>query len=385
MFQNFKRQSAGAAGLLQIGIVTENAPSGAKIRELLSKRDGVAVHLIASSSVTSQAPPPEVSIFVYELNTPDQPSALKEFARFMSERPPHLPVIVLCSAVDEELVRWFLRLRVADWLKTPFNAGELISACGRVLSQQQHVARHDLKCLTFIGARGGVGATTLAIHAALILQGLRGKRSPTCLVDLDFVSGSCADYLDLTPAWQLEELIPDPTRLDDHMMDVMLVSHAVGIRVLAAQPKYGRELSISEEVVTRALDIASQRFANLVIDLPRGAERWTDSVINGSSNVYVVTDLSIPGLKAAVRLAGDIAERSSGITSPQVIVNKFERSLFGSGISRHEAKQILRSSLGGYVRSNNWLVREAIDRGIPTTSIKPKNTIIRDLSAILQS
>jgi pilus assembly protein CpaE len=383
MFQNFKRQQAGTAGSLQIGIVSQNVSSAAKIRELLSKREGVTVRAMESSSVDAKSPPSDVAIFVYELNTPNQPSTLKEFARFMSERPSHVPVIVLCSAVDEELVRWFLRLRVSDWLKTPINAGELISACGRALSHQQH-ARHDLKCLTFIGARGGVGATTLAIHAALILQGFRGKRSPTCLVDLDLVSGSCADYLDLTPAWQLDELIPNPTRLDDHMMDVMLVSHAVGIRVLAAQTRYGRELSFSEEVVTRALDVASQRFANLVIDLPRSVERWTDSVINGSSEIYVVTDFSIPGLKAAVRLATDIAERSSAGVATKVIVNKFEKSLFGSGISRHEVVQILRSSLAGYVRANNRLAREAIDRGIPTTSIKLKNTIISDLSAIVQ-
>lgn len=382
MFQSLNRKVAKTNKILQIGVVTEDPGTGAKFQELLSRRDGVGVEVIASGSVTAKSQPKDIGIFVYELNTSKQASR-QEFDRFMSERSPNIPLIVLCPAVDDELVRWFLRLRVSDWLKTPLSPGELIAACGRVLSHHL-TPKQDGKCITFIGARGGVGATTLAIHAALILQGTSATRSPTCVVDLDFVSGSCADYLDLTPGWQLEELIPNPSRLDNHLMDIMMVTHPVGISVLAAQLKYGHSLSINEDVVTGALDLVSQRFENVVIDLPRRAERWSESVIHGSTKVFVVTDFSIPGLKAAVRLTSEIADKTGSEAPPRVIVNKFERSLFSSGISRHEVKEILRSSLAGYVRASSRLVREAIDRGIPTTSIKPKNAIMSELAGILR-
>jgi pilus assembly protein CpaE len=206
---------------------------------------------------------------------------------------------------------------------------------------------------------------------------------PVCLIDLDFASGACADYLDLNPGWQLDELLAGPERLDAHMLDAMTTVHASGINVLAAQRKYGQGTAISEELIARTLDLAAHKFPRLVIDLPRYAESWTDTVVQGSTQFYVVTDFSIPGLKAAKRMAAEIADKAGGEIRPRIIVNKYERSLFGSTISRHEVNEVLRDAFAGYVGADRKLVGEAIDRGIPTTEIKAKNVLMTDLAKIL--
>lgn len=237
--------------------------------------------------------------------------------------------------------------------------------------------------MTFIGARGGVGTTTLAIHAALILAGNGTIPAPTCLVDLDLIEGACADYMDLKANWQLDELIPNPERLDSRILDIMMSAHSSGVNVLSAQRPYSDRLDFDAEVVTRVLDLATQKFSNLVIDLPRHAASWTDSVLLGSNQTFVVTEFTIPGLKAAKRLAAELVERFDGEVKPNVIVNKYKRTIFGSGISSHEAKEILRSLLAGFVAAESKLVREAIDRGVPTTSIKARNAVMSDLAKIL--
>ncbi len=381
MFQMFNKSAAKAQRILQIGFVTQDKKIGVQLKNFVANRDGVDLRLIQSSAVTAGKQPAGINVFVYDLDFSTE-AAMQEFDRFMAERPAEIPVIVLSPAVDDEMVRWFLRLRVADWVKTPLSPGELIAACGRIIGQQA-ASRQDAKCLAFVGARGGVGATTLAIHAALILGAKTAPAVSTCLIDLDLVAGSAADYLDLAPSWQIDELLADPARLDDHMFEMMTAEHKSGIAVLSARRKFCDGHSLDEEVVVRTLDLASQKYQNLIIDLPRQSEGWTDSVILGSSSLFIVTDLSIPGLRTAKRLAADVTARYGAEVSPRVIVNKHTRSLFGSAISAHEVTKILGGTVAGYIGTYDKLVREAIDRGIPTTEIKSGNGLMTDLAKLI--
>jgi pilus assembly protein CpaE len=378
----FTRSVIDARRMLRIGFVTQDMKAGKKLRECIEKKESVDLQLIDSKSVTAARAPRNFGIFVYDLED-EKKETLGEFDRFMRERPPDIPVIVLSPSASEDLVRWFLRLRVADWLTTPLSPGELLAACGRIISQTSSL-KQDLRCVTFMGARGGVGTTTLAITAALILSGSGKKHASTCLVDLDLVSGACADYLDLKANWQFDELISNPARLDNHMLDIMLSAHPTGISVLASQRKFSDLLAFDAEVVTRALDLASQKFDNIVVDLPRFAGAWTENVIAGSNEVYVVTEATIPGLKIARRLVTEIIEKFDGEVQPRIIVNKYERSLFGSGLSGHEVNEILQKSFAGYVRNDPRAAREAIDRGVPINSIKSRSVIVRDLTRILK-
>jgi pilus assembly protein CpaE len=66
-----------------------------------------------------------------------------------------------------------------------------------------------------------------------------------------------------------------------------------------------------------------------------------------------------------------------------VIVNKHREQLFGSGLRRRDAGELLGSSLGGFVREDRALVREAIDRGLPLSAGRPSNRISRDVAKIV--
>jgi pilus assembly protein CpaE len=381
MFQIFSRSVRKARRILDIGFVTQDMEVGRQLKEFVSQREGVSLRLLASEKVASGFDAAGLSVFVYDLNASTEPH-MREFERFMAQRPAHLPVIVLSPAVDDELLRWLLRLRVADWIKTPLSPGELIAACGRVITQTGS-ARQEVKCITFTGARGGVGTTSIAVHAALLSARGKPASNSTCLVDLDLTAGACAEYLDLQPTWALDEILADPSRLDNHMLEIMTAAHPQGIGVLSARRRFGEGFAFAPEVITRTLDLASQRFQTLVVDLPRHAESWSDGVILGSSDVFVVTDFSVPGLKTARRMVNDIQNQYGGEVTPKVIVNRFSRSLFGTGLSASEVKELLGESLAGYVSAEDRLLREAIDRGIPTTDIKARNAFVSDIAKIV--
>ena len=167
------------------------------------------------------------------------------------------------------------------------------------------------------------------------------------------------------------------------MLDTMTASHAGGIAVLSTHRKFTDRLEFSEEVVTRTMDLAAQKYQNLVVDLPRHAESWSEGVLLGSSQVYVVTDLTIPGLKSARRMIDEISKQFGGEVMARAIVNKYYKPLFSTGLSATEVKKVFGADLAGYVNANDALVREAIDRGVPTTAIKSRNSVITDIRTIL--
>src|SRR5919112_3252932 len=268
----------------------------------------------------------EAAVIVIALDSKRRESlmALQTLVNHLGGR---IPVVVLTDSFDDALARWFLQIKVSDFLPKPVEPKEVLRACLRALRDSSSLPDDEGRILTFLPAAGGVGATTLAIEAALQLS--RGGRGlePTCLVDLDFQSGACADYLDLDPRLDLDEIGPHPERLDLQLLDVMLARHSSGLSLLAARGRPAERWTLDPEVVIRILDLVSSRFENVVIDLPRVWEPWTDQVLLGSNRVYVVTDMTVPGLRLARRMAGAPSQRLPEL-KPRVIVNRFEQQLF---------------------------------------------------------
>src|SRR5581483_2006277 len=193
------------------------------------------------------------------------------------------PVVVVTQAFDASVARTLIQMRVADFLVKPVAPVELVRTCARVVKPAANEAT-EAQIYTFLGAVGGAGVTTLSIQTALLLlsSGQRG-RSSTCLVDLNFQHGACADYLDLEPRLDLNEIEPRPDRLDKQLLEVMTSYHASGLAVIAAPPQPAEMRSFDPDVVTRLLDLASANFDYVVIDMPRTWFSWTDSVLLGSN------------------------------------------------------------------------------------------------------
>ena len=311
----------------------------------------------------------------------DDPHALERLVMAVEGR---LPVITVTQAFHEEIARRLLHLRIADFLLKPVTSAAFLRACTRVLQPSPSTRKVEAKFFTFLPASGGVGVTTLAIQSALLLlrSEARGALS-TCLVDLDFQQGSCAHYLDLEPRLDLDEIEPRPERLDAQLLEVMLSHHSSGLAVICAPNRPAEMRSFDPGVVARLLDLVSLRFKYVVLDLPRTWFPWTDSVLVGSNEAFIVTEATVPGLRHANALVGAIEQRLGEAARPRVIVNRFERRLFGAGLRRADIEQALGGALAGTVPNNYQLVREAIDRGVPIEEIKPRNAVTAELRKLI--
>jgi pilus assembly protein CpaE len=295
------------------------------------------------------------------------------------------PVVVVTGAFDENLARALVQMRVADFLKKPVSPVELVRTCARVAKGPASSSEaSDAEIYTFLPAVGGAGVTTLAVQSAMMLlnSGQRGKSS-TCLVDLDFQHGACADYLDLEPRLNLGEIEPRPERLDRQLLEVMLSHHPSGLAVVAAPNRPAEMRSFDPDVVTALLDMVSAHFDYVVFDMPRTWFSWTDSVLLGSNRCFIVSEMTVPGLRHAKQLVEAIRERLGDGPKPQVIVNRFEQKMFSSGLRKSDIEQVLGDAFAACIPNNYALVREAIDRGVPLDEVKPGNKITLQLRKLI--
>jgi pilus assembly protein CpaE len=136
-------------------------------------------------------------------------------------------------------------------------------------------------------------------------------------------------------------------------------------------------------MVTRLLDLVSSHFDYVVIDMPRTWFSWTDSVLLGTNNLFIVSEVTVPSLRHAKQLVAAIRERLGDGPKPQVIVNRFEQRMFEAGLKKADVEQALGESFAGTIPNNYQLVREAIDRGVPLDEVKPGNAITTQLKKMI--
>jgi len=320
----------------------------------------------------------EANVAVIDLDAA-QPGEMQALERLMARVGPWPPMVVITQAFDAGVARALVQMRVADFLVKPVAPVELVRTCARVAQAPVTTGATETteaKIYTFLPAVGGAGVTTLALQSAmLLLNSGPGGRSSTCLVDLDFQHGACADYLDLEPRLNLSEIEPRPERLDRQLMEVMLSHHPSGLAVIAAPNRPAEMRSFDPDVVTRLLDMVSTQFDYVVFDMPRTWFSWTDSVLLGSDELFIVSEMTVPGLRHAKQLVEAVRERLGDGPKPKVIVNRFEQQMFSTGLRKNDIERVLGDSFAACIPNHYAIVREAIDRGVPLEDVKPGNKI----------
>jgi pilus assembly protein CpaE len=325
----------------------------------------------------------DVTVIIIDLDT-QRAEELAALTRLMGRINSWPPVVAVIPSFDKEVVRQLMQMRVADFLVKPVQPVELVRTCARVVQAPTAPEQTEAQIFTYLPAVGGAGVTTLAIQTALLLLNTGHKTRPaTCLVDLNFQHGACADYLDLEPRLDLKEIEPRPERLDRQLLEVMTAYHSSGLAVIAAPNRPAEMRSFDPDMVTRLLDLVSSHFNYVVIDMPRTWFSWTDSVLLGSNRLFIVSEMTVPGLKHAKGLVAAIGERLGESQRPQVIINRFEQRLFGSGLRRSDIEQALGADFIASIPNNYALVREAIDRGVPLDEVKPGNKITAELKKLI--
>lgn len=293
-------------------------------------------------------------------------------------------VIVISESFSPAAARILIQLKVADFLVKPLQTSDFVRACNNALKTTGEAAQVEPQFLAFMPATGGVGTTTLAIETAAILNRY-GKPlgRTTCVVDLNFQHGSCAEYLDIEPRFHITEIENAPERLDKQLLEMMLSKHESGLSLIAAPNQPSEMRTFKAALVVRLLDLVSAYFDYVVIDLPRIWFPWTETVMMGSNRLFIVADMTVPSVRHARRLVEAVEEKLGNQAKPQIIVNRMDRRKNVAGLNASDVEGALGEYMAGSVPNNYMLVRSAVDRGVQLSDIEPVNNVTDALRAII--
>ncbi len=297
---------------------------------------------------------------------------------------PSTRFLAIGAVNDVSLYRQLVGLGIADYLVKPVSSEVLCDALTAAARADETAAsaQRSTHLFAFIGARGGVGTTTMAIATAWLLA--HEFRLRTALVDLDLHFGNLALNLDLEPGRGLREALENPERTDSLLLASAMVTEGDKLPILATEESLEEQLLFDGTAVAPLLSALSQDYDCLVVDLPRSLDSIARQVIALADSTVVVTDLSLSALRDSVRLV-DLAQKLEARNKPLVVANQVGADHRGE-IGRAEFEKGLNGTLDHTVPFDPKAMTAAAHSGkaVPAAAASSKAAIeIRKLAARL--
>ena len=237
-------------------------------------------------------------------------------------------------------------------------------------------------------ARGGIGASTLAVNLAEQLSQPRGrfrrKRADrVALVDLDLQYGAVASLLDIAPNELLYLLAEDGDIPDAGMLERAVHPVSDSFAVIAAPERIAPVDAVSARQVGAMIDALRVEYDYVVLDLPRAVASWSEAVANRADRMLFVTDMTPPSVVRCRRLIDlFVSER---VDLPyEVIVSQETKPLLGAR-AHAAASEALERPLKHWMPPDPKAARAAADRGVPLSRLGRKSHLGKAVAGLAAS
>jgi pilus assembly protein CpaE len=259
--------------------------------------DGGADALLASLKAAKSAP----AVMVADIS--DAPDPLAAMEGIVEHGAGKTKIVALGMVNDVGLYRRLIEMGVADYLVKPVSGPMLASALQsavRVTDREQPLTAKSGRLVALIGARGGAGATTLAVSTAWSLA--HEKRMNVVLVDLDLHFGSMALSLDLEPGRGFREILTNPDRIDSVLIRSAMNHVNDRLRVLASEEPLDDTIVVGPQGLEALIGNLSGGSDCVIVDLPRSLDELSRHVLARADVVGIVTEQSLPAMRDTQRL-----------------------------------------------------------------------------------
>jgi pilus assembly protein CpaE len=293
---------------------------------------------LAKKAIDPKAPPHVMLLDVS--GTADPVTALDEIMHLC---PRATRVLVIGSVNDVSLYRALTALGVIDYLVKPVSGEVLHDALTAVLDDRGPEGGGALqtRMTAFMGARGGIGTTTITSATAWYFVHEFHQRA--MVIDLDLHFGTLALGLDLEAGRGLREALEHPERIDSLLISSAMTSAGDRFKVLAGEEALDETLHFHPEAFDPLFELLAQDFDQLVVDLPRALDDGSRHLIATADTFVLVTDLSLAGLRDTLRII-DLAKRVGSKGNPVVIASQVGAAHRGE-ISQREFERGLGQNL----------------------------------------
>jgi pilus assembly protein CpaE len=213
---------------------------------------------------------------------------------------PGVTVIAVGDRNEVGLYRDLLHSGVSDYIVKPLTTPLLAKALdGSSTAGSVAIHRKLGTTVAFVGARGGVGTTTLAVNLAWYLGERQSRR--VALVDLDLHNGDCALAFNVKATPGLREALVNPSRIDSILLERVMAPVGERLFVLSAEEPLRDNVDFTAEAVDTLVTALREQFHYVVLDVPRTSAPAYIEALDQADFRIVVADQTLRSARDAVR------------------------------------------------------------------------------------
>jgi pilus assembly protein CpaE len=230
-------------------------------------------------------------------------------------------VVIIGATNDIRLYRQLMDKGVSDYIVPPLHPLNMIRSLGEVFADPDRPFTG--RAVAFYGSKGGVGSSTLAHNMAWTLS--ERLMQETALIDLDSSWGTTALDFAYDSASGLEEALADADRLDDTLLDRIMVRHTSRLSILPTSSSLNTK-PVTDTKAYEAIITAVRSISPLaVLDLPHIWNDWTTNVLTTVDDVVITTVPDLANLRNTKNLIDFLKAQRPHDSDPILILNQTGR------------------------------------------------------------
>lgn len=356
------------AAKLRIGVLCINMdPSSRATLEALVT-DTPGAHVV--DNVDRHIVPREVSRllepFQYRICIIDFDGEVEESCR-MAERIrdncERVMIFAASSDSDASSIITAMRSGCAEYLIKPFEGHRVTEALAHVearrhLKDQGGVAG---RIVTIMGAKGGMGVTSLATHLSLNLVQRHQQR--VLLVDQHRALGDVSLYLGLARhQYSFYELVHNTDRLDEELLQGFILQHESGLHVLDSPEVLDSFPHASPEAIEHTLAFLAEHYQFVIIDCAPGITDDSAASIRQSDRVQIVLTPELPAIRSALRWVEYLVGMQYPEDSIDIVLNRSAKNV---SLNAEEIETALRRPIAVKIPNSYNEIVKTINSGVP--------------------
>jgi pilus assembly protein CpaE len=226
-------------------------------------------------------------------------------------------------------------------------------------------------------AKGGAGATTVAVNTAIALQEAHG--GGVLLVDFAPL-GHAALHLNARPTFGITDALQNLHRIDGSLLEGLMTQCKGGLQLLAG-PQHPQALTPSTADLARLFDLLVSQFRYVVVDCSGRLDSTGRQLCDLSNAVLLVTQADVVSLWSASRIR-TFLEEGGGRDRVRLVLNRYKKI---PGFTDEDVEKATSCKLLWKIPNNYQSIAPAIDKGLPVAfqDTQDMGRSFRSLAAIL--
>ncbi|MBB3315543.1 MULTISPECIES: CtpF protein [unclassified Rhizobium] len=271
--------------------------------------------IAAAANMFASAPTPNLIILETKAGAGN---LLTELAPLASVCDPSTKVIIVGYYNDIALYRELVRNGISEYMVQPVAMPDIMMAMATIFVDPD--AEPLGRSIAFIGAKGGVGSSTIAHNCAFGISNLFSTE--TILADLDLPYGTANIDFDQDPTQGIAEAVYAPDRLDEVFLDRLLTKCSEHLSLLAAPSLLDRAYDFEGQAFQPVLEVLQRNAPVTVLDVPHAWSEWTRSVLASVDEVVICASPDLANLRNAKNMMDALRKMRPNDKMPHLILNQ---------------------------------------------------------------